>query len=73
MNRKKLKGTKISICEDQCRSSPTLSPQMLTGAPLIVICKKRFDVMLHFETVGQAACQLSCRYTQCTLAPPCIC
>jgi len=32
----------------QCRISPTLSPQMLTGAPLMVIYKKSY-VMLHLE------------------------
>jgi len=31
----------------QCRNSPTLPPQMLTGAPLMVIYKKTFSTLCY--------------------------
>jgi len=36
--------------QPQCRSSPTLPPQMITGAPLIVIYKKSFRRSATYPT-----------------------
>ena len=48
--KKSLILTSKSIRSGQCRSSPSLAaPKMLTGAPLMVIYKNVFDVMLHLE------------------------